>query len=196
MSGTVNIILKKGDITKCSGDVLINVLPHTLKLMEGGGVCKSILKYDGDSVQRQIDRGIGAAMPNILGIRLKTSAGSIKNINSIIHFVPSEMKVVAFQEDIHECFKFAQKCSFHSILIPAIGTANLGLSPRNSADMILNAAAKFSTTSSHHVTLTIVVYQEEMLPVFQKALEEKVRAVPLLLSHSNYTGMFKFLILS
>ncbi len=188
MCGTVTIVLKKGDITKRGGDAIINVLPDSLKLVDGGGVCKSILKCGGDTVQLEIDK-ISKAGKITPGTRFHTTAGLIRNVKNLIHFVPtSKFEVLALQGDIEECLRSAGKRSFHSILIAAIGTANIGLSPRNSAEIILNAAGNFSMTSNHHVTLTIVVYQQEMLPSFKMVLEEKKKAFPSLLSQENSLG--------
>ncbi|CAB4035537.1 poly [ADP-ribose] polymerase 15 isoform X1, partial [Paramuricea clavata] len=168
-------MLKKGDITIGEGDAIINVLPDSLKLVDGGGVCKSILKCGGNVVQQEIDLRRREAARFIPGAIFHTSAGSIKNVKNIIHFVPSEFDVSALQGDIENCLRLAQKCSFRCILIPAIGTANFGFSPEDSANTILNAATNYSITSNHRLTLIIVVYQEEMLPNFKMVLEDKMK---------------------
>ncbi len=189
----MTVVLEKGDITKHGGDVIINVLPISAQLTDGGGVCKSILKCGGNTVQQEIDR-IRKVVKNVPGTAFHTSAGSIKNIKSLIHIVPSKVQVSALQGDIERCLRLAQSHSLHSVLIPAIGTASIGLSPRNSAEIILNAAGNFSMTSTHHETLTIVIYQEEMLPSFKMVLEEKKKTFPSLLSQENNLGTNTFIL--
>ena len=190
MCGTVTIVLKKGDITMDEGDAIINVLPDNGKLIDGGAVCKTILICGGNTVQQEIDVRIRKS-EKIIGAILHTSAGSIKNVKNIIHFVPSKLDVPALQDDIENCLRLAQKCSFRCILIPAIGTGNLGLPSEYSANIILNAAANFSITSNHRLTLTIVVYQEEMLPSFKMVLEEKLEYSPSVVTQENNLGTTK-----
>ena len=190
----MTIVLKKGDITKHGGDVIINVLPNSAQLIHGGGVCKSILKCGGSTVQQEIDNFKKDVNIFPAGTAFYTSAGSISNVKYLLHFVQSHAQVSALQWDIENCLRWSQSDSLYSILIPAIGTAGMGISPRNSAEIILNAAGNLSMTSNHHTTLTIVIYQEEMLPCFKMVLEEKMKTFPKLLSEENNLGTSTFIL--
>ncbi|CAB3994784.1 poly [ADP-ribose] polymerase 14-like [Paramuricea clavata] len=168
--GSVSIVLKEGDITKQTADAILNVLPKSLKLLDGGGVCQSILKTGSQIIQDELDQ---IRRDSNLGSILITSAGSIPNIKKIIHFVPTTTDVAGLQASIEQCFHSAQQHSLYHILIPAIGTANLNISPKSSADLILKAAKKFSETQNS-LTVEIVVFLKKFFPDFNKAIEDQV----------------------
>ena len=168
--GSVSIVLKEGDITKLTADAILNVLPKSLKLLDGGGVCQSILKTGSQIIQDELNQIRGDSN---LGSILITSAGSIPNIKKIIHFVPTTTDVAGLQASIEQCFHSAQQHSLYHILIPAIGTANFNILPKSSADLILKAAKKFSETQNS-LTVEIVVFLKKFFPDFNKAIEDQV----------------------
>ena len=168
--GSVSIVLKEGDITKQTADAILNVLPKSLKLLDGGGVCKSILKTGSQIIQDELDQ---IRRDSNLGSIFITSAGSIPNAKKIIHFVPTTTDVAGLQASIEQCFHSAQQHSLYHILIPAIGTANFNISPKSSADLILKAAKKFSETQNS-LTVEIVVFSKKIFPDFNKAIEDQV----------------------
>ena len=173
MFQNVSIVLKKGNITEQDGDVIINLLPRTLKLVDGGGVCNSVLKAGGQIIQQELDT-FAASMNVSPGCKIiYTSAGSIRNLKKILHFLPRNYDFTNLQDDVESCLLSAQQHSFHHVLIPAIGTAKLNMKPNQSAELILNATKNFSTTN-YPLTLYIVIFEEKMFPVFEKAINETV----------------------
>lgn len=167
--GSVNIVLKEGDITQQKAGAILNVLPKSLKLCDGGGVCTSILKTGGQIVQGELET---LSTEGTLGPIFVTSAGNIPNVKKIIHFVPTTTDVAGLQNSIEQCFSFAQQNALSHLLIPAIGTANFNITPKNSANLILNAAKKFSG-AKNLLTLEIVIFLKKMLPDFQKAIKDQ-----------------------
>ena len=166
MFGSVNIVLNEGDITKQKADAIINALPNSLKLSDGGGVCGSILKTGGQIVQDELDT---FRTKGTLGPIFVTSAGSIANVKKIIHFVPATTDAAGLQNSVEKCISVAQQNSLGHLLIPAIGTANFNIMPDNSANLILNAARKFSK-AENVLTLEIVIFLKKIFPHFQKAV--------------------------
>ena len=179
--GSVNIVLKEGDITQQKADAVLNVLPKSLKLCDGGGVCGSILKTGGQIVQGELDT---LRKESSLGPIFLTSAGDIPNVKKIIHFVPTTTDAAGLQNSIEQCFYFAQQNALSHLLIPAIGTANFNITPRNSANLILNAAKKFSC-AKNFITLEIVIFLKKLLPDFQKAIEDQIEELPQLVGLQN-----------
>ncbi len=169
--GLVDLVLKEGDITKQKADAILNVIPKSLKLSDGGGVCRSILKVGGQTIQDELDI---IYTENTLASVFVTSAGSIPNVKKIIHFLPTTIDVAGLQASIEQCFNTAKLHSLNHLLIPAIGTANFNIPPRSSADLILNAANKFSETN-HSLTLEIVVFLKNILPDFETAIKNQTQ---------------------
>ena len=168
--GSVNIVLKQGDITQQKADAILNVLPKSLKLSDGGGVCESILKTGGQIVQGELDT---LHKEGTLGPIFLTSAGNIPNVKKIIHFVPTTTDAAGLQDSIEQCFCFAHQNALSHLLISAIGTANFNITPKNSANLILNPAKKFSG-DKNFLTLEIVIFLKKLLPDFQKEIEDQI----------------------
>ena len=178
--GSVNIVLNEGDITQQKADAVLNVLPKSLKLSDGGGVCGSILKTGGQIVQSELDK---LRTEGTVGPMFVTSAGNILNVKKIIHFVPTTTDAAGLQNSIEQCFYFAQQNALSHLLIPAVGTANFNITPKNSANLILNAAKNFSGAKS--LTLEIVIFLKKLLPDFQKAIEEQMKELPQVVGLQN-----------
>ncbi len=92
--GLVDLVLKEGDITKQEADAILNVIPKSLKLSDGGGVCRSILKAGGQTIQDELDI---IYTENALASVFVTSAGSIPNLKQIIHFIPLQLMSQVFK---------------------------------------------------------------------------------------------------
>ena len=179
--GLVDLVLKEGDITKQEADAILNVIPKSLKLSDGGGVCRSILKAGGQTIQDELDI---IYTENALASVFVTSAGSIPNLKQIIHFLPTTIDVAGLQDSIVQCFNTAQLHSLNHLLIPAIGTANFNIPPRSSADLILNAAKKFSETN-YSLSLEIVVFLKNILPDFETAMKNQTQQLVTVVALQN-----------
>lgn len=168
--GLVRVSLHEGDITKHQVEGIINVLPNTLKLSDGGGVCKSIIRAGGRTVQLDID-ALGKRLP---GSVFLTSAGSMTNAKKILHFLPISTDVQGLQTSIEKCFKKAKLQSLSSVSISAIGTVSFNISPKSSADLILNAAQNFSRDGLS-LNINIVVFLKNMVSDFENAIQERAK---------------------
>ena len=168
--GPVRASLLEGDITQQPASVgaIINVLDPNLQLASGGGVCKSILRVGGQTIQQQLD-AIGRIS---LGSVVTTNAGSMTNTNLILHFIPTSSNVLDLQTAIEKCLQEAKSRSLVSVSIPAIGTAAFGVPARSSAELILNAAKNFSS-ANHQLDVNIVVFQKNMIPDFETVIQEQ-----------------------
>ncbi len=69
-------------------------------------------------------------------------------------------------------------------MIPAIGTANFNIPPRSSADLILNAAKKFSETN-YSLSLEIVVFLKSILPDFETAMKNQTQQLVTVVALQN-----------
>ena len=142
---------------------------HTdLKLSSGGGVSKSILKVGGAAIQRELDT---SRKPGSKGSVLFTSAGLMKNVKGILHFVPNSTDIPGITASIEQCLHEASNRSLKRVSIPAIGTASLKITPKSSAELILNAAKSFSKMD-YQLEINIVVYQKTMVRDFEAVLRE------------------------
>ena len=168
--GLVRVSLHEGDITKHEVEAIINLLPDTLKLSDGGGVCKSIIRAGGRTVQLDID-ALGKRLP---GSVFLTSAGSMTNAKKILHFLPISTDVQGLQTSIEKCFQKANLRALSSVSISAIGTASFNISPKSSADLILNSAQNFSR-EGRSLNINIVVFLKHMVSDFENAIQEKAK---------------------
>ena len=142
---------------------------HTdLKLSSGGGVSKSILKVGGAAIQRELDT---SRKPVSKGSVLFTNAGLMKNVKGIFHFVPNSTDIPGITTSIVQCLHEAKKLCLKRVSIPAIGTASLKITPKSSAELILNAAKSFSKMD-YQLEINIVVYQKTMVRDFEVVLRE------------------------
>ena len=168
--GQVRVFLKEGDITHHStpSDAVINILPRNLQLSTGGGVCTSILKAGGQQIQEQLnafrDYPVGSVIP--------TGAGSMTNVEQILHVVPTSNDVAGLQRSIEECLMEAKALFLGSVSVSAIGTSS-NINPRDSAEVILNAAEKFSN-ANYSLVVNIVVFQKKMIADFEESIKRKV----------------------
>ena len=172
--GHVLVSLHEGDITEqpSSVDAIINVLPSDLQLSNGGGVCKSILKTGGDSIQQQLNK-FGKCPP---GSILETDPGSITNAKCIVHFVPNTTDILGVKSALEKCFSEAKARSLKTISISAIGTAAFKFSPRSSAELILEAAKNFSDTN---YPLEVNVVMKSMIQDFEIVMQEQGNKIPV-----------------
>lgn len=170
--GSVNVSLHQGDITQHPVDAMINVLPGDLKLANGGGLCKSILRAGGQDIQRKLKVLPGKPCR---GSVVLTDAGSMSNIQNILHFLPTSTDNHGLRKSIEQCFLKAKSYSLTSVSIAAIGTGPFNISPRDSADIILGAAKEFSKAADYPLDVDIVVKQKRLIPSFETSIQEKTR---------------------
>ena len=166
--GSVRVTLCEGDVTDHAADVTLNVIHGDLQLSSGGGVSRSILKVGGPAIQRELDT---ASKPVPKGSVVFTSAGSMKNVKGILHFVPNSTDIAGITASIEQCLHEARSRSLKRVSIPAIGTASFRIAPKSSAELILNAAKSFSKMD-YQLQINIVVYQKSMMPDFEAVLQE------------------------
>lgn len=166
--GSVRISLIEGDITQHPTNAIINLLPSDLKLSNGGGVCQSILRNGGQAIQQQLNSA-GRHSP---GSVVPTTSGSLRNATWIIHFVPTSTDAPSLQSSMEACLSQSMLQSLGSVSVGAIGTESFGLSPRSSAEVVLNAAKKFSTLN-YPLNEDIVVFQKSMVQDFETVMQER-----------------------
>ena len=154
-----------GDITEETTDAIVVISNEDLDIGRGGGAGAAILKKGGQSIQDNCSQK-GPQPPGSVVI---TNAGNLK-ARSILHIVPSTDSIKAW---VITCLQEAEKAKMSSISFPAIGTGNLGLSARQSANVMLSAIRDFSDKQpSSMQVVKMVVFREEMMKDVRSAMEE------------------------
>lgn len=169
--GSVSINLSEGDVTQHPADVILNVIHRNVQLSSGGGVSKSILRAGGPRIQRELDT-LSKQLPT--GSLFSTSGGLMKNVKSVLHFVPNSTDIPGITASIEQCLRETRNRSLKRISIPAIGTASFNITPKNSAELILNAARNFSKMD-YELEIDIVVFQNAMMSDFKAVVQESAK---------------------
>lgn len=162
----VCVSLLEGDITQHPVDAIINVLPNDLQLSKGGSVCKRILETGGQTVQDQLNT-IGKRSR---GFIVRTTAGSMRNAQTLLHFVPSATDAPSLQCSIAACLNEVKALSLASVSISAIGTGPFRITARNSAEIILKAVKNFSTLY-YPLDVNVIVFQRNMIQDFETVMQ-------------------------
>ncbi|XP_053390662.1 protein mono-ADP-ribosyltransferase PARP14-like [Mercenaria mercenaria] len=127
--GGVKISIIKGNIAEQRVDVIVNTASRNLDLSQGA-VSKSILTAGGVGLKKEI----ATKYPKgISGTNVAITSGHKLNCSILIHIALDQFdanNVTGSMNDLHEvignCFKEAQRSHHSSIVLPAMGTGNLG----------------------------------------------------------------------
>ena len=108
------------------------------------------------------------------GTVLMTKATKHANVKYYMHCVPVSFDVTGLERAIKACLIAAQFCPLNSILISATGITSLGVGKKECANAILNASKMFSS-SNFMMDISVVETNIEIMPIFEKAFEEKLK---------------------
>jgi len=162
MKATVELVL--GSIVEQEVDVVVN--SANTSLVMGGGVAAAILQEAGAEVEEEaVQHG-----PVGVGDVVVTSAGALA-ARHIVHVAV----VGEVPPDVRECtwnaLEAAEQVGARSIAFPAIGTGSARLRPRDCARDMCSAIADHVAMGGPLADIRIVLWDEELFPLFQRALE-------------------------
>ena len=171
--GNITVQAETGDITKEVTDAIVTVSNSDLDVAYGGGVGKAILIAGGPSIQAECS----ALGKQTLGAIAVTGAGKLQT-RKIYHIVPDRLDMSSLKDSIVKCLKVADSHGLSSISFPAVGTGNINVGIKESAEEMLAAIAKFAQGQPNSLHfIRIVIFQQHMLQSFRDAMEACIATV-------------------
>ncbi|XP_072197856.1 protein mono-ADP-ribosyltransferase PARP14 [Excalfactoria chinensis] len=162
--GSITFQVAAGDITKETGDVIVNISNTTFNAK--AGVSKAILEGAGKEVENECAE---LALQPHDGY-ITTKAGSLP-CKKIIHFVAQNNIKVPISKVLQEC----ELQQYTSVTFPAIGTGQAGRLPDVVADEMMDAITDFARNNSTPSvkTVKIVIFQSHLLSVFHTSMKKR-----------------------
>ena len=166
--GNVVVQAETGNITKEVTDAIATLSNSELDVAMGGGVGKAILAAGGSTIQAECS-AMGSQKP---GSVVVSGAGKLQ-VRKIYHMVPDYgMSMRSISDCILTCLRKAESDGLTSISFPAVGTGNINKDAKEAAEGMMAAIFKFAREEPVSIALVrIVIYQPQMLSVFQTAME-------------------------
>ncbi|CAL1548780.1 unnamed protein product, partial [Lymnaea stagnalis] len=172
--GCVTLTVKCGDITKEACNAIVNGIKASMDLSSSGAVCKSILKTNGRPFQDECSSKTQEIVQE--GVTV-TAAGRLP-CKSIIH-INMDMFFRSLDKGLFKVLELAEQIKATSIAIPALGTAKKRADINKIKTMMHEAIEKFGSTRRTLTDIRLVIFKQEMIPVFIGATPRdlKVRQV-------------------
>lgn len=167
--GDLTVKVVKGDITKERSDGIVSVLREDLK-MQNGKLSAVIGNASGSAVQDELTTN----SPRPPGSVVTTSAGDLA-AKYIIHMVVGSRNKQHLRKCVDAALKKVHSMNLESVSIPAIGSGGLGLSPRDSAEVVLGAICTFFDTVNYSSTVRevrVVVLEDSVIGAFTSKLKQ------------------------
>ena len=167
--GCSTLEVLKGDITKESSDGIVNILRDDLQ-MKNGTLSAAIASASGAVVQEELT----ASLPQACGSIVTTSAGNLA-AKYILHMIVRSGNKRHLQTCVEAALKEAHSMDLKSVSIPAVGSGGLGLSPRESAEVVLGAVRSFFETGNTSNTvreIRIIVINDSVESAFACLLKQ------------------------
>jgi O-acetyl-ADP-ribose deacetylase (regulator of RNase III) len=164
------IRLLRGDITKYAADAIVNAANSALA--PGGGVCGAIHAAGGPEIAREC-----AAIGHCdTGDAVATTAGRLP-ARHVIHAVAPIWRGGHAGEDAllqrayRRSLEVADELGDGSVAFPSLGTGIYGYPIERAAPLVVNTIANYLGSETGVETVTLVLFTEEDLHVFERALE-------------------------
>ena len=164
--GNIFVQAETGNITKEETDAIATLSNCKLNVAQGSGVGKAILAAGGSTIQAECS-AMGSQKPDTV---VASRAGNLQ-VRKIYHMVPDRISSMrSISNCILECLRKADSDGLTSISFPAVGTGNKDA--KEAAEGMMAAIFKFAREEPVSIALVrIVIYQPQMLSVFQTAME-------------------------
>lgn len=166
MAYKVKIIL--GDITESETDAIVN--PANGLLVMGGGVALAIATKGGSEIEAEARK----SAPVKPGMALITHAGKLKT-RYVIHAVTMNDKHQATEAIVRKATYYAlliaEANKLKSVAFPAMGMGIGGLEPEITAQSMAEVLRKFSAESSILENVTLVLFDQKDLQLFQETFD-------------------------
>ena len=173
-TGGMNIEVIQGDITQETTEAIVNVIGRDMDMCNFGQLSKIIADTGGLQVQQEC-RQMGTQSP---GSAVMTSGGRLA-VKHIIHIVTGSSDKTHLQRCLEEGLRLADTNGIKSISVPAIGTGGYGLPAAESARIIFQALNNVGGNFTNINKVRIVVFQAQMVNVFQQQQHQKSSLSPL-----------------
>ncbi|CDW78737.1 UNKNOWN [Stylonychia lemnae] len=174
--GSINLILKQGDITLEKVDAIVNASNENLKHI--GGLAAAIVKRGGQSIQIESDLKTQDNKSFPAGSVVLTKPGSLK-CKKIFHAVGpyySELRdkdsCEKLEKTFKKCIRTANLLKFSSIAIPPISTGIYNFPKQECAKILFDVIEKYSQVEEFaNIYLTkikIVIIDQMNFDIFEK----------------------------
>ena len=173
-TGGMNVEVIQGDITQETTEAIVNVIGPDMDMCNFGQLSKIIAETGGLQVQQEC-RQMGKQGP---GSAVMTSGGRLA-VKHIIHIVTGSSDKTHLQRCLEEGLRLADTNGIKSISVPAIGTGGYGLPAAESARIIFQALNNVGGNFTNTSKVRIVVFQAQMVNVFQQQQHQKSSLSPL-----------------
>ena len=170
----IEVEVIQGDITQETTKAIVNVIGSKMDMYNFGQLSKIIAEKSGLKVQHEC-RQMGRQSP---GSAVMTSGGCLV-VKHIIHIVTESSDKEHLQRCLEEGLRLADTNGIESISVPAIGTGGYGLPAAESAQIIFQALNNVGGNFTNISKVRIVVFQAQMVNVFQKQQHQKSSLSPL-----------------
>lgn len=161
----LNVVLRKGDITKQEVDAIVNAA--NTRLVMGGGVAGAIRRAGGEEINEEaIKKG-----PIPLGEAAVTNAGRLK-AKFVIHAASMHLGGVATGKSIKKSVKNsllrAEELGLKTIAFPAVGCGIAGFPVSKGAEIILQTIIEFEPRSLEQVI--VILFSQADYEIFENVL--------------------------
>ena len=173
-TGVMNVEVIQGDLTQETTGAIVNVIGPDMDMCNFGQLSKIIAETGGLQVQQEC-RQMGKQSP---GSAVMTSGGRLA-VKHIIHIVTGSSDKTHLQRCLEEGLRLADTNGIKSISVPAIGTGGYGLPAAESAQIIFQALNNVGGNFTKISKVRIVVFQAQMVNVFQQQQHQKSSLSPL-----------------
>ena len=173
-TGGMEVEVIQGDITQETTESIVNVIGCNMDMYNFGQLSKIIAEKSGLQVQQEC-RQMGRQRP---GSAVMTSGGRLA-VKHIIHIVTESSDKAHLQRCLEEGLRLADTNGIKSISVPAIGTGGYGLPAAESARIIFQALNNMGGNFTNISKVRIVVFQAQMVNVFQQQQHQKSSLSPL-----------------
>lgn len=163
------IELTKGDITDQAVDCIVNLANRTLN--QKSGVSGAILSAAGKAVEEECKR-IGELKEHEA---VKTSGGNTK-AKYIMHIIGPKT-LSAYEQSMHRILQTCHNNVYRSVAVPAMGTGQTHIDPKESIKAILESTLKYLAEMllPNLETISIVVVQENIYRTYLKVFQAQCR---------------------
>ncbi|KAK2554340.1 Protein mono-ADP-ribosyltransferase PARP14 [Acropora cervicornis] len=160
-----------GDITDQTTEAIVVISNEELDVGRSQAGA-AILGKGGQSIKKECAK-VGRQPPGSVVI---TEAGNL-NARCILHIVP--FKPMNVKASVVECLRKAEKEKIASIAFPVIGSGNIGMTAKKSAEVMLSAIHDFSDQKPKFLPIVrMVIFQKEMMKDIRSAIEEASGIIP------------------
>lgn len=182
LNSSVNLIIEKGDITKCKTEAIVNAANE--QLLGGAGVCGAIFNAAGwNELQSACDK-----YPESNAIRCPVGQASITDsfnlktngIKHIIHAVGPDCRIIKDEAQQNSLLELAYKNSLiladknniKSIAFPFISSAIYGFPKERAADIALKTISEYAKNNTTINTIYFVLFSQEDFDLFYNTMKK------------------------